>query len=54
LQATTGAQMVYGEDCAKGIIDPAVRRLDDQFLAMRQPCLYISRQDLARNGISID
>jgi hypothetical protein len=53
LQATTGVHFLYGRDCAKGILDPANRSLDDRFIASRERCLYISREDLIRNGVSL-
>jgi hypothetical protein len=54
LEATTGVHWGYGEQCLEGIVDPGYRPYDAHFVAMREPCLYISRDDLVRNGVSME
>lgn len=53
IQATTGIRMGYGEECLVGI-DPNFPSMDIQFVSMRQSCLYISRDDVVRNGIPVE
>lgn len=50
LEATTGVHLGYGEQCLVAI-DPGYPDLDVAFVQMRQSCLYISKDDLAHDGI---
>lgn len=55
LKTTTGVHIAHGAECLAGIDDEYKGMdTDNEFAAMQQSCLYISRSDLTRNGISLE